>query len=142
MKPIIGVLTVLTLGIFNSAAIGSGFKCTGDEEAATLSVKLFNHVDPTLGTRVPAVMVISNEEGTLVTRKGGSIRKHNRANTVQYVIEGSRRLDADTAILQVAFKEGVETLEAGETADAQLILIKDEDRSVYSLSCERYLKQD
>ncbi len=133
------LMSFVFIGMLATAAFGSGFKCAGED----YSVKLFNHVNPEDGTRVPAAMIVSSEEeGTLLVRKGAQIRKHNRSNTVQYVADGNRRLGADTAILQIRFKEGRETLEEGETAPGQLILVMDEDRSVAELSCTRYLKSE
>ena len=133
-------LSVIMMGLMASAAFGSGFKCEGEE----VRVKLFNHTNPHTGTRVPAAMVISTDaEGTLLVRKGDEIRKHNRRNTVQYVVDGNSKLAADQAILQIRFKEGRETLEEGEVASGQLILVSEEsDRSVTELACERYLKSE
>ena len=132
----INLLTGFTVALIGTGAFASGFRCNGD---MGYSVKLFNY---TVGeTRTPAVMIISqDDEGTLLRRTGSEIRKHNRTNTIQYVVEGSRKLDSDTAILQISFREGREVLEEGETADGQLILIKDGDRGVFGLVCERYLK--
>jgi len=135
VKRIVAV-TALTIGM---GAFASGFRCAGEG----YTVKMFNHISPEEGTRTPAALIIaSEEEGTLLVRKGSEIRKNNRRNTVQYVVRGNRRLGADRAILQVAFKEGRETLEDGETVDGQLILQADEDREVVKLSCERYLKSE
>ena len=136
------VLSVLALSFIaiGSTAFGSGFDCVGEDG---YNAKLYNHVDPENGTRTPAALIISNvEEGTLLVRKGGSIRKHNRANTVQYVVDGNRKLAADTAILQIRFKEAVEVLEEGETAEGQLILVADGERNVLDLTCFRYLKTE
>jgi len=130
----------LTLALMTGMASASGFKCEGLDSG--FRTKLFNHVQPGLGTRVPAAMIVSHEdEGTLLSAKGADIRKRNRANTVQYVTDGNDRLDADTVILQIRFKEGREVIERGETAPGQLVLVKDGTREVYDLSCERYLKR-
>ncbi|MBI1859391.1 MAG: hypothetical protein HYR96_00540 [Deltaproteobacteria bacterium] len=136
--------TMITIGLaiaLSGSAYASGFKCTSDEG---LNVKLFNHVDPLSGTRTPAVLVISSDaQGTLIVRKDTEITKHNRANTVQYVVDGSEKVGAETAILQIRFKEGREVLEAREVTAAQLILVsEDNDRSVIALECERYLKAE
>ena len=132
----INLLTALVVALMGTGAFASGFRCDGD---MGYSVKLFNHTSG--GTRTPAVMVISQDgEGTLLRRDGDEITKRNRVNSVQYVVEGNRKLDADTAILQISFKEGSETIAEGESTDGQLILDKDGDRSVFHLVCERYLK--
>ncbi len=133
------IAMVLVLG--SVSAFGSGFKCETINAVPATSVKLFNHINAEDGTRTPAAMVISNEdEGTILVAKGSAIRKHNRANTVQYVVDGNKRLGADSAILQITFKEGREVLEAGEVVRGQLILVDGSDRSVSELDCERYLK--
>ena len=64
----------------------------------------------------------------------------NRTNTVQFVVEGNRKIDADTVIFQVAHKEGRDTLEEGALVDGQLILLKDQAKEVIELACFRYLK--
>lgn len=133
--------TAIILGLamaFSGTVFASGFKC---ESADGLNVKLFNHVDPNTGTRIPAVLVISYEQGTLLVRRQYEIKKINRRNTVQYVVNG-RGLDANTAILQIRFKEGREVLAEGERAEGQLILVDYGDKQVIALDCERYLKAE
>lgn len=140
MKTIIlSAISTLFLGGIGSTAFASGFQC---ESTDGYNVRLFNYVHAESGTRTPAVLVISHgEEGTLLVRKGEEIRKHTRVNTVQYVVEGSRKLDADVAILQISFREGAEVLEADESVGGQLILDKDGAKAVSELTCTRYLKQ-
>jgi hypothetical protein len=135
--------TLITLGLMASLAstqaFASGFLCTSKDG---LRVKLFNHVDPTSGTRTPAAMVISDEtSGTLLVRKGEEIRKQNRSKTVRYAVDGNNSLNAVTVVVQIHFKEGREVLAEGESADGELILIaEDAGRNVFDLTCERYLK--
>lgn len=135
-------ITSILLSLLATASFGSGFVCTQDD--GDIRVKLFNHVHPELGTRTPAVLVISDENGMVLTRKGKQIQKKNRLNTVQYIVDGGEAGDAyplEGAILQVRFKEGQETIEAGDTVPAQLILMGDGDKDVSQLSCERYLTE-
>lgn len=143
MKTSVSLFTAMFFGVFGSAAFASGFKCTSDHASDGYNVKLFNHTESATGTRTPAIMVISHEDaGTLLVRRGAEIRKASRANTVQYVVDGNRTLGADSAILQVRFKEGRQTLREGEVVSGQLILIsEDGERAVVPMSCERYLKQ-
>ncbi len=138
--------SLLTIGVaiaLSNVSFGSGFKCESEDGA---NVKIFNHVDPETGTRTPAAFVLSTAgEGTLLVRKGWEIRKSNRRNTVQYVVDGGQNTSADTVILQIRFKEGREVLEAGETAQGQLIVIGAEEpgsKSVTALECARYLKNE
>jgi hypothetical protein len=126
--------------VIGTAAFGSGYQCDGqNSEGVEWAVKLYNHAS--VESRVPAVLVVSNEsEGTLLRRADTEIKKANRRNTVQYVVEGNRKIDADTVIFQVAHKEGKETFEKGQIISGQLILVKDEAREVIELTCSRYLK--
>lgn len=133
---ILSVVTFASLALLPTTAHASGFLCEGEG----YTVKLFNQTD---ATRTPAVLVVSKSDeqpSTLLRRAGTEIHKSNRANTVSYSVEGSRKLNADKAILQISFKEGRETLAAGESVPAQLILVQDDNRDVVQLSCERYLK--
>ena len=143
MKPILSLITSIVFLTLSQSAQASGFRCDGDSEAANLHVKLFNHVQPENGTRTPAALIVSDDQrGTLLTRRTTEIRKYNRQNTVQYVVEGNRKIDADRVILQIRFKEGQEVLPDGVVAQGQLILIQDDEKSVYQLTCERYLKSE
>ena len=90
MKNTTKLFSVLCVAAIQTSAFASGFKCEGD---MGYNVKLYND---TSSTRTPAVLVISQVgQGTLLTREGTEISKHNRPNTVQYVVEGNRKLDAD-----------------------------------------------
>lgn len=138
MKTAVNSLIALVIAVSGSAAFADGFKCSGEG----YNVKLFNHVHAASGTRTPAVMVISSEEeGTLLVRRNDDISKTNRLNTVRYTVEGSRKLGADQAVLQVRFKQGQEVIEDGEVRPGQLILTADGEKEVLELDCERYLKQ-
>ncbi len=138
MKSINMLSIGLLVAVSSTGAFASGFRCTSENGFA---VKLYNHT--TGATRTPSLLVVSHgdaDPSTLLTRKGSEIRKNNRVNSVQYVVEGNRKIDADTVILQVSYKEGRENLEAGETVNGQLILVSDGNRQVVKLECERYLK--
>lgn len=54
MKKVIMAVMVLVSG----SAMADGFVCTSEEG---LSVKVYNNTKPTMGTRLPAVMVLSDE---------------------------------------------------------------------------------
>lgn len=132
---IIGML-VLVAG----SSFASGFKCE-DVNGDGFRVKLFNRT--TGGTRVPSKLVISHTEAspaTLLVASDSEISKSNRANVVRYTVDGSE-MNLDTAILQIRFLEGRDSIAKGETAEGQLILVDHEgNREVSHLVCERYLK--
>ena len=54
------IITVLALVLTTTAAHADGFHCSSTD--GSLDVKVFNHVNPELGTRTGAVMVLSNPE--------------------------------------------------------------------------------
>lgn len=134
-------LVVLSLFIFfgASSVLASGFRCVGEEG---YRVKVYNHVDPNLGTRTPAHLIISKVGvGTLQHATASQIEKTNHPNYVEYTIAGSPDLGAIEASLEVAFSEGNETIESGKEVDATLILTSvTHVRDYYSLVCTRYLK--
>ncbi len=139
MKTVIA--KVMSVGLFLGTTIfGSGYTCTSAETAqGKWTVKLYNHTATV--TRVPAVLVVSNEvQGTVLRRTDSEIKKVNRANTVQFVVEGNRKIDADSVIFQIKHKEGREILEERELVVGQLILVKEAEKEVISLECVRYLK--
>ncbi len=132
------VLTI-AIALAGSNAMASGFKC---QENDGYAVKLFNKTVG--GTRIPAKMIVSHSDAspaTLLVRGEGEISKSNRLNTVRYTVDGNAKVGADQVILQIHFKEGQETLEAGEEVDGQLILAQESgEREVVALTCARYLK--
>lgn len=135
------LLKTLSLSlILSGLSFASGYTCMSEATSkGKWVVKLFNHTH--IETRVPAVLVVANdEEGTVLRRFDDEIEKLNRRNTVQYVVEGNRKADADLVIFQVAHKEGRETLREGQEVNGQLILVREDDKDVIELVCTRYLK--
>ena len=141
MKTLTNLVIVAAVAFAGTSAMASGFKCQ-DTKDMGYNVKLFNKTVG--GTRIPAVFILSNADAspsTLLRRGEGEISKSNRLNTVRYTVHGNSKVAADTVILQISFKEGLEVLSAGEEVDGQLILAQDSgDREVIALTCERYLK--
>ncbi len=133
-------LSLVILTTFSTLTFASGFVC---DSSTGLRVKLFNHVEPESGTRVPAAFVMSRlGQGTLLRREYDEIRKTTHVNTVRYAVDASPDVNADTAILQIRFLEGVEELGAGESAPGQLIVVRDGEKTVSNLDCVRYLKHE
>ena len=137
-KSILSLLALLPALALSSSAEASGFRCRSEEG---YRVKLYNHIEPTKGTRIPALLVISSAaQGTLLVREEEEIGKSNNTNVVRYTVEGDPSLNAEQVILQIRYKEGSTELLSGETAPGQLIFVNHEQKALYSLSCERYLK--
>ena len=130
------LVIVSVLGLATSA-FGSGFECTSNNG---YGVKLFNKLG---ATRTPAVLIVTHDDAdpsTQLRAAGSEIRKHNRATTTQYVVDGAA-MELDKVIVQISFKEGKETLADGEIVRGQLILVDAAGyRDVNELECSRYLK--
>ena len=119
-------------------ALASGFRC---ESRDGYRVQVYNHVSASEGTRVPAALIVSHETaGTLLAAKDGEISKRNLSNVVQYSAKGPKG-GLTYAVVQIAFKEGRESLAEGERAYGTLILAKGVDRQSSRLVCTRYKKQ-
>lgn len=130
------VVAVFAVG---SQAFASGFACADDSGNR---VKIYNHLNPEDGTRLPAVFVLSNKNiGTLLVAKGEQISKRNHTEVVQYAVRGNALLGVDYVVVQIQFKEGRQVLAKGATVPGNLILAKqDGRRSVTKLRCQRYTK--
>lgn len=138
MKQSLVVLSLVTL-CGASSVFASGFRCEGE---GGYRVKVYNQVDPKLGTRTPAHLIISKVgEGTLLHATTNEIEKVNHPSYVEYTVAGGAHLPAIEASLRVSFNEGYQTIEAGEEVDATLILTDvTHSRDYYALVCTRYLK--
>ncbi len=137
MKNSMKLLALITL-VIGSGAFASGFICEEPDSHSPLTVKLFNKTVG--GTRIPAVMVVSDEHaGTILVAKGEEISKRNLANGVRYTATPA---DKDTqAVLTIDFKEGNETLEDGEVVKGSIRFIDSGGvGDAEELECARYLK--
>ena len=152
-----GVLFLVTM-FCCSASFADGFVC--EEKDGILKAKVYNHVQPKLGTRKGAVMVLSDPnkaEGqkTLAVFKGINKVLFNSGPTyISYVnpgVEESSQLSAEIAdvrteeiysiVLDVDFDYN-NPVAAGQKVLAELVLVKNNGDKVYlDLECRRYLKQ-
>src|SRR5687767_9585723 len=121
MKKVITYLSVL--GSLSAApAFASGYIC---DSAEGLRIKLYNHVQPTNGTRNPAILVISSDEGTLLKRSGEEIEKQNLPRSTRYVVEGNSALRAERAVLRVDFKDGDGRVSEDHEINGTLVLVRE-----------------
>jgi hypothetical protein len=138
MKRSLVVLALVSL-FGASSVFASGFRCVGE---GGYRVKVYNQVDPKLGTRTPAHLIISKAgEGTLLVANAEDIEKVNHPSYVEYTVKETGELPAIEASLHVSFAEGNETLESGEEVEATLILTDmTHAKEYYDMTCTRYLK--
>lgn len=134
-----GLLGLLVVGLVaSSTSFASGFVCQSEDG---LTVKLYNQVHATKGTRNPAVLVVSSDaDGTLLVRKGDEIRKTNYRSMVRYTVEGNEATGAEQVVFQVKYKEGVDEKLGVASTEGQIVFIGEQGRSVHSLECSRYKK--
>ena len=89
MKTVFAILVTLVASV--SVAHADGLVCTGQQTA--LTVKVYNHVQPKAGTRVPALMVVSDP---FVNYPNKTIAKFTDADgTLAYLGDGHYEAKVD-----------------------------------------------
>lgn len=128
-------LLVITL-FASSFALASGWNCN-EENDGYPRAKVVNH---TTNPRVPAVFIVSDESGTLVSAKNEDISKRNLSNGVRYSAYGE---DNTQAVLFVKYLEGSSApLKNGETVEGKLVVTVEGEKATYNMICARYLKNN
>ncbi len=155
MKKTMFAVIMTVLVTVNAKA--DGFKCQSVD--GDLNVKVYNHTDPSAGTRVASVMVLSDaavqsgsktiatftEVSSLLNNSGASydakvdLRYKNSRRGGEY-IGGTRLMFIDTISLDVDFAYNL-PVPAGKQLDATLTIAKrDGELTSIEMTCERYLK--
>ena len=150
---------MILVGLLGAAsAQADGFVC--DSVSRDLTVKVYNHTDARVGTRTPAIMVVSDprmSEGrkTIATFEDaqGQLSSKNttyKANVdLRYVtsnrkgelIGGTKLGELDEIQLEVDFSYN-EPLAAGESTKGVITLVKrNGEEVVMNAECVRYLKK-
>lgn len=138
MKTNLMVLSVVFNAVFALSALASGFVCESNDG---YEVKLYNHTDPSKGTKNPAAFLLSSGElGTLVERFDTEIAKTSLSNSTLYSVEGNSKTKSDRIRFAVAFKEGVSEEREGDTVVGNLTFFGGEGEVNHGLTCTRYLK--
>jgi hypothetical protein len=154
MKKIVMMIAALTA---LNAAHADGFVCQTVE--GDLNVKIYNHVDPSVGTRVASIMVLS-DPGVSIGRKTiarftevqenlSSIGANYEANVdLRFsdssrkgeIVAGTKLGQLQTIHLNVDFSYS-SPIEAGEEVPGLLTLVKrNGDEITRDVECTRYLK--
>jgi hypothetical protein len=153
------VLSAVTLAasVFAANAQADGFKCQTND--GTVNVKIYNHTHAEAGTRVAAVMVLSDTtvqggrktiarfqdvNGVLDSRssryEGNVDLRFNDSKRAGENILGTKLGELDVVIANIDFSYEA-PVAAGEAVDGSLVLVKRSGaRSVHAMSCARYLK--
>jgi hypothetical protein len=139
-------------------AIADGFVC--ESVRGDLTVKVFNHTDPSVGTRVGALMVLSDPnvgegrktiarfsdaKGRLLSSgshyEGDVDLRYSDTRRRGELIAGTRLGELETVVLDVDFTYA-EPVRPGAAVKGDLTLVKrNGDEVTRSLECKRHLKR-
>ncbi len=150
------LIALMAMG-FSGAALADGFVC--DTLDGVYTVKVYNHTQPTAGTRNAAIMIVSDntiqsgrktiatfesENGLLSSQSLRYVAdvdlRFSNSNRSGENILGTKLGMVDTLTLDVNFSYD-EPVSAGEEIAGKVIVAKRNGQKIKSaLSCVRYLK--
>ncbi|MGZ3734326.1 MAG: hypothetical protein ACXVC0_05170 [Bdellovibrionota bacterium] len=154
---LVNLFTVIALATISAAAHADGFTCqTGD---GSINVKIFNNTNPQVGTRVGAVMVVSDPaisdgkktiarftdtNGTLESRSSKYVAKvdlrFNDSSLKGRNIHGTKLGNIDTITADIDFSYAAPAA-AGEEVEGTLIIERRSGSPIQvDMTCSRYLK--
>jgi hypothetical protein len=151
------VFAIVFAALVSTTAQADGFVCEGNRDS--LIVKVYNHTQPTEGTRNAAVMVVSDpsiqlgnktiarfsDVNSTLSNKGAFYMadvdlRFNDSGRKGELIGGTKLGQLKHISLDVNFSYG-EPINSGETAPAILSLIKRNGETIdLDMNCSRYLK--
>lgn len=121
--------------LVSSVAMADGFRCSGEG----FRVKMYNQVQPDLGTKNPAVLVVFEKgTGTLASLYGDEIEAEYSSETVMYAGQTNGKLDGRFVHVNLEI-EKQPSVDA-ETHAARLIVAENGLRRIAHLACSRYIK--
>lgn len=130
------VISVLVL--VSSQSFASGFVCTGQG----FNVKMYNQVQPSLGTKNAAVLIVSTEQGgTVAVLRDSEIEKSASANTVSY--SGMANGYQHGRFMHVELQVVKQAVASGPYAGQHFALLTvntDSKNLKAKLACQPYLK--
>ncbi len=150
MKAFIVLMAALVVG--NNFAKADGFVCA--DQSKTYGIKLYDHVHANLGTRTPAVMVITNgsldqgsktlatftaADGGLLLSGADYVANLNFSSAHTELFAGVQLNKIHRLILNVKHYFNVPLAE-GQVVSAKLMVVETAKITYLDLSCQRYLK--
>jgi hypothetical protein len=150
-------ILVLALATLSAPAFADGFTCQTND--GTVNVKIYNNTDPSVGTRVGAVMVLSDTgvgqgkktiarftdtNGTLASRSSVYVAKvdlrFNDSDLKGRNILGTKLGNIDTITADIDFSYEAPAA-AGEEVQGSLRIVRRSGNPIVAdMTCERYLK--
>ncbi len=154
---LVNTFAVLAIATFSASAHADGFNC--QTVGGDLNVKVYNHTNPEVGTRVAAVMVVSDPavkfgrktiarftqvHGVLENRaskyEANVDLRFNDSSRKGELILGTKLGQLDAIIADIDFSYAAPVAD-GQLVSGKLVLVKrNGDRINADLSCARYLK--
>lgn len=150
-------LVVLMTALFGSQAFADGFVCENLEHNVT--VKVYNHTQPTLGTRNAAKMIVSNpsiadgrktiatfaDADALLTNDGSTYtgkvdHRYIESRRKGELLAGTKLGNVAFVILDVDFSYASPVVDGSELAGELIIQRRSGDDIRIDVLCERYLK--
>lgn len=129
-------LIIILVALSSSVTFASGFRCEGQG----YRVKLYNQVQPSRGTKNPAIIIVSSEQSGTVLRLQ-DIEKTLSARTVTY--SGLANAVATGRFMQVRLEIVKEATQTGEFAGSRFAVLTinaDGGSTSARLACVPYLK--
>jgi len=157
-------MKLFTIALFMLAASATnakadGFNCASDND--DVHAKVYNHIDPSAGTRTPAVLIISDPQdgaeknhtiahftdvdGTLTShgaRYVATVSDELRASAKgDSLISGTRLADVATMTLNVVYAFNHPLPNGAETSGYLVLSKTDGTTTAMELVCKRYLRK-
>lgn len=149
-------LTLIAALALSMAAHADGFKCVTD---SGLNVQVYNHTDPSEGTRTGAMMVVSDSSvgyGNKTIAKFTDLKGTLTSNSLRYVgkvdlrmsesnrkgelIAGTKLGYVANLVLDIAFSYN-SPVRIGTPVKSWLTVVKRDGSKIYDKAvCQRYLK--
>ena len=131
-------LLIVAALLVSSTSFASGFVCSGQG----YRVKMYNQVQPQLGTKNPAVLVVSHAQaGTLAVLSADEIVKTNKVHSVVYSGQTNARTNGHFVFVQLeVVKQPIREGESMGQHVARFAMNADGRSVAATMVCQPYLK--
>lgn len=113
--------------------MAGGIDCTTDDG---LRVDIYNKMNADKKWVAAALLITSDEEGTLLTRRGKEIKEEDKPGVDIYSARANASLFATRLVIEIPTRAG--DLDKGEPRGPKLILLNDDERNVRELTCRTF----
>lgn len=122
----------------SATSLASGFVCTGEH----FNAKMYNQVQPSQGTKNPAVLVVSQAKvGTIAVLNSTEISKLNKQYTVVYSGQTNAKASGRFIYVELVIAKATITGGAGAGQHAARLTVNADNRNyTEGMVCSAYLK--